>query len=588
MSRDRDPAFVARQRRLARRLWLGAFAGLFGGCVDELPVDVRIGSVLDVTIDQGTSAMVGMTDTVRLQVLLDGVQLTGLRVRWQAFDSTALAVRSLADAGALPPTPTAEDSLDATLSGEVTFLKRGIHSFFVIFDSVGIEGVDIDTVEVRVQERWQAVSAGVNHTCAVTFANTFQDALNVPLRRGGEVFCWGQGQYGALGTGFSERTEVPARVESSVTFDEVRAGKRYTCARDDIGLMYCWGDNFEGQLGLGNLLDQFVPRLISLGESFASFDVGKGSLFTCAARSQELDLGPAITPGRTLCWGQNDLGQLGCGSSCDTVRLTQPNTKDELFVTRAGGQAPRFRSLSLGLSHACGVDEVGTGYCWGDNQGGALGVPVDDDATFSRDAVEVQGGLKFSAVAAGGTFSFFAPGGALDFTCGIEQDSLGVHCWGQMGSLGTMTDTPIEVSGLPAGPFSALTAGASHACVLDANGAAYCWGENTSGQLGNGRTGDSHMTAVKVEGGLTFGVLSAGAEHTCAITVQPLELEPRPGVFRDSGGIYCWGSDLNGELGNGGELGDSSVPGRVVEPGFKAATLFVPSASRAGVSQNPG
>lgn len=143
---------------------------------------------------------------------------------------------------------------------------------------------------------------------------------------------------------------------------------------------------------------------------------------------------------------------------------------------------------------------------------------------LARSAIPSQGGLSFTAVAAGGD----AGGG---FTCGLDEDSLGVHCWGQMGATGSPSTTPVRVDGLPAGEVQGVTAGGAHACALMADGTAYCWGENGDGQLGDGSLDPSDMVAAPVTLPTTpemvlgrFAVLSAGARHTCGIIDEGIRL----------------------------------------------------------------
>jgi hypothetical protein len=93
----------------------------------------------------------------------------------------------------------------------------------------------------------------------------------------------------------------------------------------------------------------------------------------------------------------------------------------------------------------------------------------------------------------------------------------------------------------PAPLYSSLSAGADHTCALDANGAAYCWGNNASGELGDGTQVNSSRP-VKVAGGHVFRAISAGTDHTCALG---------SGSAADSDKVFCWGSNAQGQLGMG-------------------------------------
>lgn len=81
-----------------------------------------------------------------------------------------------------------------------------------------------------------------------------------------------------------------------------------------------------------------------------------------------------------------------------------------------------------------------------------------------------------------------------------------------------------------------LSAGENHTCVLRSNGQAYCWGDNSVGQLGNGST-DSNMTPAAVSGDLRFESISVGWDHACGVTID--------------NDAYCWGRGRYGRLGNG-------------------------------------
>ncbi len=554
------------------------------GCVDELPVDVAESGVITVEFENAGDRviLVGRTDIVDLIVSLDGVRLTGLRARLEALDTTALTVRLFAE---LPKNVRDSilgsqlvDSLDATIVAELSALRRGDTSFRVRFDSVfGAVGSDT-TVNVFIEERWQSVSAGVGHTCAVTFVNAFSpqgDTLELPLRRGGEVFCWGIGFFGALGTGSSNNNNSPERVRTSVRFNSVSAGGGYTCSNDTDGLLYCWGDNEFGALGIGNRLDQFVPRLNSLAEAFRSFDAGSGlddDNTTCATTTLASE---------TVCWGSNRYGQLGCGvasedcppSDSSTFWITQPNTARGVFVIDASLQRPEFSSVSVGDTHACGILAAdGTAYCWGHNDDGELGAATTTTCNLSpcsRVAVPVEdaaGGpsaLRFISLSAGG-----------HFTCGVTTAG-DVFCWGrnlsgQLGD-GSMNDSsaPVPVTGTRGETFTVVDAGFEHACALTDQGRVYCWGENSSGQLGDGTLASRPM-ADSVVSDLLFGTMTVGDLHTCGITAEPFELrflnpQAPSDSIRVSGEIHCWGSNSAGQLGDSTNT-DSPLPVRVKEP----------------------
>jgi alpha-tubulin suppressor-like RCC1 family protein len=327
----------------------------------------------------------------------------------------------------------------------------------------------------------------------------------------------------------------------SLSFTTLSPGEAHTCGVASGGAAFCWGYNNSGQLGNGSSSSSRLPVLVEGGLSFASVSAGSGH--TCGV----------IDAGDAYCWGVNSVGQLGDGTTGGTGCSTPPCSNVPVAV--AGGL--RFASLSVGSNHTCGITVGGAIYCWGGNWYGELGAgtsvgPEDCSGGFqsgpcSTMPVAVLGGLSFVSVSAGGYH-----------TCGVTTDGETL-CWGWNGDgqlgIGNATG-PEECSGASSPCSTApvtvvgdlglavVTAGASRTCGATTSGDAYCWGR---GQLGDGTT-ESSSTPVAVAGGLTFTSMTAGG-HTCGIT---------PG-----GDAYCWGVNSHGQLGVGTTTA-SSEPVQVI------------------------
>lgn len=358
----------------------------------------------------------------------------------------------------------------------------------------------------------QALAVGFDHVCAIDTS--------------GQAWCWGSGASGALGTGSSSSSTLPVAVsQRSLQFERIAAGLQFSCAVSVVGRAYCWGANGSGQLGRGTGAPPFVSTPLPVDNSrlrFSSIAVGQPSStpnavgFACALERA----------GQVYCWGENDHGQLGNGT---TVRAYTPEPVR---------QAPlRFVTLSAYLEHTCALAVAGQAYCWGRNSEGQLG----DGTRIDRDApVAVQGGLSFASIA---SFS--------NHTCAITAGGAG-YCWGDNthGELGTgntaasLTPVPIiQPGGLAVHSYSSGPGWAT--CAVAGNGGAtggpaYCWGFNLYGNLGNGRTNGSapNPTPTLVLGGLDFTVLSGGGfGATCGLT--------------STGAAFCWGHNHNGTLGIG-------------------------------------
>ena len=266
--------------------------------------------------------------------------------------------------------------------------------------------------------------------------------------------------------GFQELTPEP--VTGGLSFASVSAGSGHACGVTVGGDAYCWGSNARGQLGDGSMLDRSTPMLVEGGLKFTS--VSAGSSDTCGI----------TTSGDAHCWGRNDRGQLGDGTRDD--RLAP--------VLVAGGLT--FALVSAGGFHTCGVTTSDDAYCWGANSIGQIGnppPPAGDRLTPSL----VTGGLTFVLITVGSN----------GHTCGVTTLG-GGFCWGlnnegQLGN-GTKINGPHQPGPVEGSlSFAILNAGIRYTCGVTTSGDAYCWGENFSGQLGNGTT-IGRLTPVLVAG----------------------------------------------------------------------------------------
>jgi alpha-tubulin suppressor-like RCC1 family protein len=353
------------------------------------------------------------------------------------------------------------------------------------------------------------------------------------LTGSGTVYCWGHNGSGQLGDGTATDANTPVGVvgigrNGAAKASQVAAGHDHTCALV-VGTVLCWGRNDVGQLGNGTNVGSNTPVAVQ-GITTATA-IAAGADHTCAL----------LAGGTVDCWGFDGDGQLGDnfgeGSSGES---TVPVSV--IGITTA-------TAIAGGLDHTCAVTADNTVACWGDNVLGQLGNGSTNNEPW---AVPATGIGNASAIAAG-----------YDYTCALISDG-SVYCWGdnQYGQLGFYAQLPVyngfpysDVRDLPvqidAGrrTATAIAAGDNHTCALADNHGVWCWGLNAHGELGDGTTTNSG-NSVQVAAISTATAISAGTGDSCAVVAA---------------GVKCWGQNTLGELGNGTTT-DSSTPVPVVWP----------------------
>ncbi len=341
---------------------------------------------------------------------------------------------------------------------------------------------------------FRQLSGGRYHTCGITLS--------------GIGYCWGDNHDGRLGTNDQTSSIQPVQVSSAVTFQSIAAGRVQSCGLALSGLVYCWGFNQEGEVGayIGVGADSTVvkiPRPVS-GQSFKTLSVG--GLHACA-----IDIADDL-----YCWGFNNFGQLGNSTSatpgCTAGALNavpwtlnnQAICDASLKVTSAVGLpvpvskpagVTSWKAIAAGYRHSCAIGNDNRTYCWGENQKGQLGngTSSPNAVTYSPQLVQVPAGVAFTSLSSGFAHS-----------CGLTASGT-AYCWGDNtgGKFGNGTETQSNVATLAAGGklFSYISAGEALTCGVTSGGAgqtanvAFCWGDNSYGQLGDGTNNNAAAPA---------------------------------------------------------------------------------------------
>ncbi|MFM1790410.1 MAG: hypothetical protein RLZZ526_737, partial [Actinomycetota bacterium] len=301
--------------------------------------------------------------------------------------------------------------------------------------------------------------------------------------------------------------------------DRIAAGDSHTCAISDDASVWCWGDNGFGQLGNSAFpgSDSPVPvRTSGFGAVRTATQIAAGSHHTCVL----------TTDGSVWCWGEGGWGQLGSGS---TTQL------DPIQVSLGTGVTAS--RIFAGGSTTCALTSDTHLTCWGRNNKGQIG----NGTTFTG-----PGGILPTAttgIPASFTVADVEVGDL--HVCAVVTGGAAVHCWGNdlKGQLGTVSDasldksTPTQTDSV-GGTVRSISAGTQFTCATLADRSASCWGNNANGQLGRGSTTPlttGAPAATAVVGNIEKVV--TGANHACAVMT--------------AGGVQCWGSSANGQVGNG-------------------------------------
>lgn len=323
------------------------------------------------------------------------------------------------------------------------------------------DGVPLERPEpfaVPTERQFTEVGVGSHHACGLDDTGT--------------VFCWGHGPDGQLGQPQAQWTPIPAEVSIDTPVRQIAVGAEFTCATTTADKLYCWGLGVCGQLGNGQATSASLPQEIDGSWT----RVAAGWDHACAIDTED----------RVHCWGVNtfgQVGQLGADHTCHTDAHASP-VEVSLSAT----------DLALGRSHSCAITNDASVLCWGLGASGQLGVdPIPDGGWTIQPLLT---GLQATRITAGEAH-----------TCAVNETGTvlcwGQSDGGRLGLVpdtpgceGNCQLTPQRVPGLLG--MSDIAAGRAFTCAAGPDGLR-CWGNNREGQLGLGDfEGRSQPTAVTI------------------------------------------------------------------------------------------
>ena len=305
---------------------------------------------------------------------------------------------------------------------------------------------------------------------------------------------------------------------AGIQFKDYYMGAYFTCGLLQNGSAMCWGRNNVGQLGNGNSgTNVYFPNLVQTDFVIEKFAQGSPShVYTVCG---------LLENGSAVCWGDNEYGELGNGTAGGYA----------VYPQLVSGNYS-FSQLGIGESHVCGVLINGTGLCWGENLQGGLGDNTTADSYLPN---SIYGNYTFTQITAGD-----------HNTCGLLENDSAV-CWGRNdhGQVGdnstTQRNIPVSVYGYY--NFSYLYNANDFVCGILTNGSAVCWGRNLKGSIGAGIIEGEIHYPVFVSSSHNFKDLSCNYAGCCGLL--------------ENGSAMCWGTNLRNELGiDSYFLPESNVP----------------------------
>ncbi|VAW97255.1 BNR repeat domain protein [hydrothermal vent metagenome] len=376
-------------------------------------------------------------------------------------------------------------------------------------------------------EAWIGVSAGLEHTCAISAAKT-----GTTISTSGKLWCWGSNQFGEIGvSGTTSSISLPnsSPVNGSRNWKSVSVGQSKTCAINDLGEAFCFGYNASVPF----INDRYpITAVAGRNENWTSITVGLGH--ECGVKTVAIS---GVDKSQLYCWGQQQFSQLAGGFNYNSYIPNLISNDENILV-----DPYVWKSLAAGGHHSCALKNDNSLWCWGKNFWGQLGVGNEFPASTLKKVTSEIGWTDVD--------SYFKT------TCALKTDG-SMWCWsqnhkGQLGTGSILFENIPTITNNNISDWNKIAIGQYHSCGLKNNNSLWCWGSATFGQLGPAMAIPDTTTAIpystvklQVPGDWKTGKVFSGKYNTCAIEKIANNTTNPDKTVED---LYCWGRNKYNEI----------------------------------------